>query len=370
MPRSLHALLVLRTALVAAIVIGAAIAAAAFLGSGRPLALFVLLAACTAILAAASAWMLGRRVVAPLRTFALRGQLWLHGGAATLPIAGLDELDAIAATMNGLRDRLTTAEGRLALSHASESIDRFAAGAAASIDDALAAITAALGAPAGVGRSALEPELLRLERLARGLRDYARPAAHGEPPADINDVVRRTIDLLTSRGPLRRASLSIRLAADAPLVCVARHELELLCMNLLLNAAEACEETGAVSVSTTTMPLETLEHGPPRRVGDPPLTEMHRQPHPRLRRWLDAGHRPGDVVKLVIADSGRGVAAADEERVFEPFVQGPGSAGPGLGLAVVARIAAHAGGLAWVQHAREGGAAFHVVLPVAGPNGT
>ena len=57
---------------------------------------------------------------------------------------------------------------------------------------------------------------------------------------------------------------------------------------------------------------------------------------------------------------------AHRERIFDPFftTKEPGR-GVGLGLAIVARTVHDAGGLVWVDRAREGGAAFKVFLPYA-----
>jgi signal transduction histidine kinase len=66
-----------------------------------------------------------------------------------------------------------------------------------------------------------------------------------------------------------------------------------------------------------------------------------------------------------MADSGTGVAPEDAERIFEPFfsTKQPGK-GTGLGLAIVASTIENLGGTIWVQRAREGGAAFVILLPL------
>ena len=84
------------------------------------------------------------------------------------------------------------------------------------------------------------------------------------------------------------------------------------------------------------------------------------------RPWrpdLPAGTRGG---LLYVADEGPGVAEVDRERIFDPFytTKDPGK-GTGLGLAIVARTVHDAGGVVWVDHAREGGAVFKVFLPQA-----
>jgi signal transduction histidine kinase len=60
------------------------------------------------------------------------------------------------------------------------------------------------------------------------------------------------------------------------------------------------------------------------------------------------------------------VAPEDWERVFDPFYTTKDAGrGTGLGLAIVARTVDQLGGAVWVQRAREGGAAFVIVLPLA-----
>ena len=91
---------------------------------------------------------------------------------------------------------------------------------------------------------------------------------------------------------------------------------------------------------------------------------MHAPPG-RVKAWA-ARHRNADVVKIVVADSGPGVAPENMERIFDPFftTKEPGQ-GTGLGLAIVARIVDNLRGTVWVVPAREGGAAFHLLFPAA-----
>jgi len=67
-----------------------------------------------------------------------------------------------------------------------------------------------------------------------------------------------------------------------------------------------------------------------------------------------------------VADEGPGVPEDERERIFDPFytTKDPGK-GTGLGLAIVARTVHDAGGVVWVDRAREGGAVFKVFLPQA-----
>ena len=72
---------------------------------------------------------------------------------------------------------------------------------------------------------------------------------------------------------------------------------------------------------------------------------------------------------LYVADDGPGVPEADRERIVEPIcTTKPPGEGTGLGLAIVARTVYDAGGVVWVDRAREGGAVFKIFLPLAGVN--
>ncbi len=72
------------------------------------------------------------------------------------------------------------------------------------------------------------------------------------------------------------------------------------------------------------------------------------------------------TVRLWVDDDGPGVAAADRERVWEPFERGDSQiAGSGIGLAVVHDLVAGHGGRCWIEEGRRGGARVIVELPAA-----
>jgi PAS domain S-box-containing protein len=79
--------------------------------------------------------------------------------------------------------------------------------------------------------------------------------------------------------------------------------------------------------------------------------------------------RDADGVEVDVSDAGPGVPDELREVVFEPFRQGPGGQGLGIGLSLVARFAMLHGGRAWVEDAEGGGARFRVTLPRAGVAG-
>jgi signal transduction histidine kinase len=73
-----------------------------------------------------------------------------------------------------------------------------------------------------------------------------------------------------------------------------------------------------------------------------------------------------DSIMVTVADDGPGIAAADRERVFEPFFTGRREAGgAGMGLAIVRSLLAANGGAIAVQPSATG-ALFVMTLPRAG----
>jgi signal transduction histidine kinase len=78
--------------------------------------------------------------------------------------------------------------------------------------------------------------------------------------------------------------------------------------------------------------------------------------------------RHTDMARIVVADAGEGIAAAERERVFEPFYRPAGhaesSGGWGLGLSLVRQIATRHGGVAACEAVPEGGSRFVVDLAI------
>jgi signal transduction histidine kinase len=72
---------------------------------------------------------------------------------------------------------------------------------------------------------------------------------------------------------------------------------------------------------------------------------------------------------LSVCDTGPGIAATDQAKIFEEFQQADSSAtkkkgGTGLGLSIARRIIELHGGRIWVESEIGKGATFSVTLPV------
>lgn len=359
------------TAAAAALALG--IAAAGGTPGVATVALIALAAG--AALAGLSALSLRRCVHQPLEVLTSETAA-LAGGELTrrVTLPRWPDLRELASAVNRLTDRLLEEQTHRLRTETLASTGRFAAGAAREMAPPAAALAAYVQQLREAGgederlialAERLDREVAQVDRVVRGLADFSRVRPETLRPLDVNAVLRRVVDSLTSRGALRRVTLSLELAADAPFACGERDALELLFSHLLTNAVQAVGPTGTIAVHAVRMSRTALEEGQVRRAGDPPMKIVPHQQIPRVRQWLVAGRRSAEVVKIVVADSGPGVSAAHAERVFEPFFTTRAETGAaGLGLAVAARIVENFDGTIWVQKAREGGAAFHVIFPL------
>ena len=320
-------------------------------------------------------YQLDRLVLRPMRA-ALESAEAIAGGdlSQRMPPGGTRELAALAASVNRMTERLIAEHSRLIRAEKLASVGRLATGLAHEIGNPLGAINGYAhllrrSATEGRAREALEGlerEADRIDRIIRGLLDYARPRRATPVQIDLGDAIREALTLLTDQGLLRRIRTEIELS-DGPMPIVAqRQDIDQIFVNLFLNAAEAMEREGRIMVFARQVALGALLQPTVRRTADPIDIVIPHEPNPRVRAWVDAARHPAQVIQVVVADTGPGVNEEDAEKIFEPYytTREPGK-GTGLGLAIVARIVDNAGGTVWVQRAREGGAAFVLLFPVA-----
>ncbi len=78
-----------------------------------------------------------------------------------------------------------------------------------------------------------------------------------------------------------------------------------------------------------------------------------------------------EMVRFTVADTGEGIPQDDLEQIFETFYQSPSahvsgqvSKGTGLGLSICRQIVKHYAGRIWAESPPDGGAVFHVEIPV------
>src|SRR5881296_3506243 len=302
-------------------------------------------------------YLVSRLVLRPVeRLVAVADAVAAGDFAARAPAAETRDFQVLAERLNRMTDHLLDAQSQLVRSEKLASIGRLAAGIAHEVGNPLGAIGTYVEVLRRRGAdpeviSGVTRELERLDRIVRGLLDYARPQEEALAPLDAGAVARGVYGLLEAQGALKPVRASLEVALDLPRMLGRAHLLEQAVVNLVLNAVDAAGE-GVVILGVRSWAYES-RRASPKRVSDPPRTTFPRRPESRPARTDFVAGQPG-------------VLPEDREKVFDPFytTKEPGR-GTGLGLAIVARAVHDMGGVVWVDTAREGGAAFKMFFPEA-----
>lgn len=282
------------------------------------------------------------------------------------------ELAHLADRFHSMAEQLLDVQSQAVRAEKLAGVGRLAAGVAHEIRNPLGAfgnyveVLRQRGAEASLV-DGMRREVARMDRIVEGLLDYARPGAPSGS-ASLADVARDVVGFLGDQGALKGHEVVLEVSDSLRPVRGDRKALEQVLVNLLLNARDASPEGGRIwvgAVPKTFVPRNVPEHRSedPEDSGAPisrPAALASRRP---WRPDLPAGTGGG---LLYVADEGLGVPEEARERIFDPFytTKDPGK-GTGLGLAIVARTVHDAGGVVWVDRAREGGAVFKVFLPQA-----
>jgi two-component system NtrC family sensor kinase len=253
------------------------------------------------------------------------------------------------------------------------SLGRLSAGVAHEIGNPLGAL---VGYASVLRRRGVEPavvdgverEARRIDQIVRSLLDYARPALADREVVDVNASVGRVAELLRAQGRLADVELQLDLTPSLPGIHAVPHRVDQLFVNLFANAEAAMHGRGTLTVVTRAERYTPNRPVPPRRAGDPPGINYAHLRRTRYGAARDANQLVADreVVRVIVSDTGPGIPPESIESVFEPFftTKGPRE-GTGLGLAIVVGTVEELGGRIEVSSAADGGASFHIFLPIS-----
>lgn len=165
-------------------------------------------------------------------------------------------------------------------------------------------------------------------------RDLVQPSV-----LDVNATISDVVNLLR-RTLGEDVRLDSALAPELPPVLSDPGELQQVLMNLVVNARQAIDGNGTITIETS------------EQVIDEDAASVH------------AELQPGRYIRINVTDTGCGMAPETLSRVFEPYftTKDPG-AGTGLGLSTVYGIVSRYGGYVTVYSEVDVGTTFKVYLP-------
>lgn len=178
--------------------------------------------------------------------------------------------------------------------------------------------------------SLMEDGILRIQKRVKNLLEYARPHELKLVPSSINTVVDKVLGFLDFS--MKKAGISVEKDLEKQLpndVLIDPNQIEQVLVNVFLNALQAMENGGLLTVQTA---------------------------------YLNG------VCRIEISDTGPGIPADIQPKVLDLFFTTKGSqGGTGLGLPVSQRIVESHGGTLRMVSREANGTTVMIELPLTGP---
>jgi two-component system NtrC family sensor kinase len=171
-------------------------------------------------------------------------------------------------------------------------------------------------------------ETSRCKDIVKGLLEFARPKEPEMNLIDINDIVERSLSIMERQALFQNINIKKTFASDLPKIVADSAQLQQVFVNIILNAAEAMDGNGVLTLSTSF-------------------------------------NGSGKFIEVKFSDTGHGIKEEDKKRLFEPFFSTKEvGKGTGLGLAISYSIIQKHEGTIEVQSQPGKGSTFIVKLPL------
>jgi len=172
----------------------------------------------------------------------------------------------------------------------------------------------------------------RISALVMDMLTFSKEREPDPVPSDINQVVGDVVELLQSRAAELKVELIWKPGEQIPILTFDPDGIHRAVLNIVTNAIDACEDRpeAKVTVSTSYLASESL-------------------------------------ARIVVEDTGSGIAAEDIDKIFTIFVSHKGGRGTGLGLPVSQKILKEHGGDIRVTSEVGVGSCFTLELPATPP---
>jgi two-component system NtrC family sensor kinase len=312
----------------------------------RAVMVFLVITLLGALVAFGLAYFISSRISVSIKKLATASEQVAHGNLdAKVEIHSRDELRELADTFNFMATALKKRDEKLRefttrrimeserLAH----IGQLAAGVAHEINNPLQGIVTYSHlllerATTGNGtRESLEKIVKQTNRcrdIIRGLLDFSRQRKPEKRLSNVNRVLEECIALVDNQALFHNIRIVKRLNQDLPQVLMDPSQIQQVFMNMIINAAEAMNGAGQLTLTTRPMPADS-------------------------------------AVEVQFTDSGHGIKEENLDRIFSPFFTTKEVGhGTGLGLAISYGIVQEHKGTITVESPEGQGATFTVRLPV------
>jgi two-component system NtrC family sensor kinase len=240
-------------------------------------------------------------------------------------------------------EELVAMQARVAQSERLASLGMLAAGVAHEVNNPLGGILALTGLTIedmptdDPNRENLAEVIHQTERcrdIVKGLLEFSRQSKGNTEPVDLNKVLQDTLSLVEKQALFFNIDVVWKLDPELPHVIADRSQFQQVFMNILMNAVQAMNERGTITVVTH---------------------------YDRSRNSAEAA----------ISDTGQGIPPEEIDHIFDPFFTTKESGhGTGLGLSIAYGIVTTHRGTISVRSELGKGSTFTVRMPVetvAGP---
>lgn len=257
-----------------------------------------------------------------------------------------DEMGRLTSSFNSMIERLEKAKNELDIYHFNQmeradrlaSIGEMAAGIAHEIKNPLTGIASAITIinddfSASDPRKEILGEVLeqvkRMDKTVNDLLFFGRPTEPEPVCTNLNAVLKKTLIFASqhqgSKGGLIEKVLDLQ--EDLPPVYVDPKQIQQVLLNLILNAIQAMQMGGVLTIRTFLVQEES-------------------------QQW----------VTVSIADTGKGIPVQILGKIFTPFFTTKAQ-GTGLGLAICHKLVTQQGGVIRVESEDGKGTVFYIELP-------
>ena len=178
----------------------------------------------------------------------------------------------------------------------------------------------------------IEAEIERVNKIIRQFLEFARPRPPSLEAADVRKLIAETLALVGYEIESQGVEVEREGESALPPVAMDREQMKQVLLNLILNALQAMPGGGKLRIEAALAPF-------------------------------GEGEKTGQAVEIRVQDTGGGIPAEIQGRIFEPFFSTK-EEGIGLGLSVAQRIVEEHQGKIRVESREGEGTVFSIVLPL------